>query len=134
MLFQPPQTPTRTIMMTNPGNRVQAPGQNPKIVFVTQRPQTPITTHQIISSSSSQTNTVVKFVSAPGVQHPSQKVVNAASKILVMNMPGASHTNTAPSQTQPPISVVPKPMFAQQTIKVEQVVAPPDIDDLSHLA
>lgn len=117
--------------MATPGNRVQTPGQNQKIVFVTQRPQTPNTTHQIISSSSSQTNTVVKFVSTPGSVQ-SQKVVNTSSKILVVS--GNQQNQQQAQAAQPPISVVPKPIFAQQTIKSEPGGPPPDIDDLSHLA
>lgn len=123
--------------MTNPANRVGQSGQNQKIVFVTQRPQTPNTALPIVSSVPSQTNTVVKFVSTPNAGHTSQKGMNTSSKILVVSMPNSSQTNTPPvstQNTQPPISVVPKPIFAQQGIKSEQIIPPPDIDDLSHLA
>lgn len=130
-------------MMTNPGNRIGPSGQAQKIVFV-QRPQTPnaqaqqIISSQQMQSSTTQANTVVKFVSAGNAQH-AQKSVNAAPKILVVSMPGATQTTHTPSQAsqggQPPISVVPKPIYAQQGMKSnEQIVPPPDIDDLSHLA
>lgn len=122
--------------MTNPTNRVGTTGQNQKIVFVTQRPQTPNTVHQIVSPATSQTNTVVKFGSAANTVHTAQKTMNTTQKILVVSMPTSSHTNTPPTPTQgsqPPISVVPKPIFSQQGIKSE-LQAPPDIDDLSHLA
>lgn len=156
--FQNAPTPGRTIVMNQP-NRIQQAQSNQKIVFVTQRPQTPGTVmHQTQQNSTSQQNTVVKFVSNPNTQH-TQKIVQTQQKLVVVGMPTSSPGNlqgannpgnfmtqsniqassSSPSVAQmgqgnqPPISVVPKTTFIQQH-KVKQDQIPVVVDDLSHLA
>lgn len=131
-IVQQAPTSNRTIVMTNPTNRVPQSAQNQKIVFLTQRPQTPNVAHQVAPQTPVQQTTVMKFVtSAPTAQ--TQKVVTTTSKLVV-----ACSANTAPtvsqvqaSGNQPPISVVQKSVFVQQGIATESI--PHDIDDLSHL-
>lgn len=132
----------RTIVMNSTPNRLAQSAQNQKIVFVTQRPQTPNAVHQISAPQvPAQQNTVVKFVTAANSGASAQKMTPPGSKLVVVCMANSSTTSTAPAMSQvqaggnqPPISVVPKPIFVQQGIKGDQMVPPPDIDDLSHLA
>ncbi|CAH1368277.1 unnamed protein product [Tenebrio molitor] len=111
----------RTIMMNQTG-RVTNQINNQKILFVTQRPPTP--SGNIQPSTQSQ-NTVVKFVSNTNTLNQ-QKIVTAQQKL------GITHVSQG---NQPPIAVVPKSNFQQNSnkMKTEQMQSQPGIDDLSHL-
>ena len=141
--------------MMNQTNRVTTPTGNQKIVFLTQRPQTPsgMVQQQSQQAVQNQQNTVVKFVSNANTQNP-QKMVTTQQKLVVVCMPNSTPTPGAPINTQSSgnmynsdgipanpssISVVQKTAFVQQQqqqqqqqqkIKLEQM----QIDDLSHLS
>ncbi|GLV39332.1 TBP-associated factor 6 [Carabus blaptoides fortunei] len=76
--------------------------------------------------AAAQPNTVVKFVTAANsCVGAGQKIATAGSKLVVVCM--ASASTTVPT-------VMSKPIFVQQGIKWDQIVPPPDIDDLPYLA
>ncbi|XP_072393317.1 transcription initiation factor TFIID subunit 6 isoform X1 [Diabrotica undecimpunctata] len=126
----------RTIVM-NPTPRAQIPQSNQKFVFVSQRPQTPMSTsHQIQQSQSISTsqNTVVKFVSNLNQAQPK---LATQQKLVVVSNPSAQ----ANFQTQSPGStlLLSKQNFAlQQQIQhqqqqQQQQQQSPIMDDISHL-
>lgn len=90
-------TPGRTIVM-NQGARVTTPSGNQKIVFLTQRPQTPANQGHVSqpASQAQQQNTVVKFVSNANTGN-TQKMVTTQQKLVVVCMPGSNSTTTVSS-------------------------------------
>lgn len=130
---QNPATPGRTIVMNQSG-RVTTPTGNQKIVFLTQRSQTPGNSSQNQIGNQNQQNTVVKFVSNANTQN-SQKIVTTQQKLVVVCMPGSSSTTTVTSQgiinsgmNQSSIGMIPKSNFMQQHQKVQQ-----QKDHVSHI-
>ncbi|KAI4466035.1 transcription initiation factor tfiid subunit 6 [Holotrichia oblita] len=92
-------TPGRTIVMNQTG-RVTTPTGNQKIVFLTQRPQTPSNIQQQNQqNNSNQQNTVVKFVSNTTTVN-SQKLVTTQQKLVVVCMPSSSPNNITTVNTQ----------------------------------
>ncbi|XP_056642753.1 transcription initiation factor TFIID subunit 6 [Diorhabda sublineata] len=123
---QSPSTGRAIVMNSNP--RAQIQPSNQKFVFVTQRPQTPMSStasHQIqqnISSSTSSQNTVVKFVSNSNQNQPKQQ------KLVVVSNQATQGNSTL---------LISKQNFAlqqlQQQQQQQQQQQSPIMDDLSHL-
>lgn len=134
----------------NQTNRMAAPSGNQKIVFVTQRPQTPASIHPSQPTVQNPQNTVVKIMTNANSSNPQQqKVVNPQQKLVVVCMPNATPSNPPTLNTQaqgvaalqnnsnqsnislqspimsqnisqPHFSVVPKTTFIQQNQKPKQ--------------
>lgn len=102
----------------NQANRVT--NQNQKIVFVTQRSQTPVGSVQQVPSSQNQSNTVVKFVSNAATLNQ-QKIVTSQQKL------GIAHVQ----QQQPGLSMLPKVSFQQ--VPSKKIETSSVIEDLTHL-
>lgn len=129
----------------NQTGRVTTPTGNQKIVFLTQRPQTPSNAQQQNSqSNSNQPNTVVKFVSNAPTPN-TQKLVTTQQKLVVVCMPSSSPNSMTTVNTQSTgtllspsvnqvnqqsISVVSKQNFVQQqkmkadAMDIEEDVSP----------
>lgn len=133
----------------NQSGRVTASQGNQKIVFLTQRPQTPNTQQPIQSQGQNpQQNTVVKFVSNANTSNQ-QKIVTTQQKLVVVCMPNTNSTTTVstpgilnspsgtPTQTilnpganqggQPQIAMVQKQNF------IQHVQPKKDGDDIQNL-
>ncbi|KAJ8920590.1 hypothetical protein NQ315_004729 [Exocentrus adspersus] len=124
----------RTIVMNPP--RVSTQQGNQKFVFVTQRPQTPIGASQSQTNTSTQQNTVVKFVSNAAGQ--TQQKLTGQQKLVVVSNPMQTNFSTQSSglmspTSQPPAMLISKSSFALQQQQSQQL-QPPTVDDLSHLA
>lgn len=84
----------------NQTGRVTTPTGNQKIVFLTQRPQTPSNIQQQNQQNNpNQQNTVVKFVSNANTAS-TQKLVTTQQKLVVVCMPSSSPTNVSTVNTQ----------------------------------
>lgn len=127
----------------NQTGRVTTPTGNQKIVFLTQRPQTPSNIQQQNQqNNTNQQNTVVKFVSNATTVN-TQKLVTTQQKLVVVCMPSSSPNNITTVNTQSTgtmlspgisqtnqqsISLVSKQSFLQQQkIKVEAMDIEEDV-------
>lgn len=102
-------------------------------MFVTQRSQTPSNTSTSIINQQSSIGEV-KFVSTTQQNQSKLASGNQQQKLVVLGLQNTSNPTNFAGQinaNQPPVSVVPKAGFAQQSSINKD--APP-IDDLSHLA
>lgn len=136
--------PSRTIVM-NPTPRAQNPQGNQKIVFLTQRPQTPVgPSQQNQQTITSTQNTVVKLVQNPN--QTAQKIGNQQKLVMVSsqnNQNNSGQTSTLliskPQQQQQQFQQQIQHQLQQQQLQQlqqqhihqqQQIIS---ADDLSHL-